>query len=459
MDLLRRKLPDGRKGPGFLVYAGLFGGTALLLFLLLKGENIGSRIHGQGVDIPRVSQTVQTATPPEEPKPAPVLPSTRNISGASEIAQDGPKAPAKGGPAVPPNALDAAVAEANRPVETDRPMLPEAGGLPGSIGERGSPAAPVSSGDLDPNPLRNGLGAVAGNGTGAQTTGTVLDLVVYRRPAPSPLPPGGAGSSAGPTAPAATEKYTPGNFLPRGYYIDLYLLDTIRTDQPQPIVTFGVARDVVFGKKVFLQFGTRLLGSVGGNPDKGTRVPVNPSSFQFPDGTEWAVNGVIKGLDDATGIPAYYIPPPTWVQLSGYVNDFLSGYLDLLYLRQQQSTQLTLGSVNIGTAQPVFDYKSQALATTSEVIRDFSKKQMEELQARFAPYLTIPAGTMVRLQLTSPLALADRGVNVAQLKPVADLKPLIQGGLGAGGLTGVGASSGPILNGLEQAIKTANGGQ
>jgi hypothetical protein len=297
---------------------------------------------------------------------------------------------------------------------------------------------------------------VAGGAGGSnQVVGTVADLVVYRRPAAHPA------DHSAPQVPAAPPaRFAPGSFLPRGYYLELYLLDTVRTDQPQPIVTFGVARDAVFGRKVFIPFGTRLLATVQGSPTQGTRVQISPSSFQFPDGSELSVSGVIKGLDNAASVPAYYIPPPTWVQLSGYVNDFMSGYLDLLYLRQQEASRLTIGSVSVGTTQSVFDYKSEALSTTSNVIRDFAKKQMDELQSRYAPYLTVPAGTKVFLQLTAPLSPTDRGVNVAQLKAVEQGKSAAQQGVEALGGAAAGASGqAAALNGLAAAITSANRGQ
>ena len=463
MNILRRKLPDGRPAHGVLVYALIFGVPAVLLFFVLKGERIANEVRGRGVEISRLSQAVQTGEAVVEPKSTPAFPSTRAITGAAELTEAAEKtasakeAPPPGPP--PANALDAAVDEANRAVDKDRPELPPPGGLPGSVRERGSNSAvmPITPGDTETSPLRAGLGGVTAGIAGNQVSGTVADLVAYRR---APARPGTETASARPATAVVADKYAPGTFLPRGFYIELYLLDTVRTDQAQPIVTFGVAKDVVFGRKVFLPFGTRLLATVSGNPDKGTRVQVNPSSFQFPDGSELGVAGAIKGLDNAAGIPAYYIPPPTWVQLSGYVNDFLTGYLNLLYLRQQQASNLTIGSVSVGTATPVFDYKSQALATTSNVIQDFAKKQMEELQSRFAPYLTVPAGTKVLMQLTAPLTLTDRGVNTAQLKAVPDAKSVAQEGLGVAdqGLA-AGSPGSAALTGLATAISNANRGQ
>ncbi len=409
--LVWSKYPDGRRKFGFIFYAvPMIAFLAGLGYYVWSGEQASSQMRGQGVSADRLSRAVHTTSKVEQPPPATTIDSERDLRSVREAGQTSSATPANPNPASGGsnalNALDIAVQDVKRPVDPQRQTADQPV-LPGAV-RYDDPVELVT----DPAPSAESRPTPRDQPQPANPADVNLsDLVVYRRKTETSAP-----AQASPPQQPAAKKWTEGKFLPRGHPISLYLLEFIRTDQAQPLIIFGVARDVKFHGKIIIPFGTRLLTTVSGTPSKGNRVAVAPSSFQFPDGTELAVSGVMKGADKMTGLPAYYMPPPTWVQLSGYVNDFLSGYLALIYDRQQSLNKLQIGSVTVGASTPAFDPKLEAISATSQVIRDFASRNMDELQARYAPFLIVPPGTPAEMELIAPLTLETAGIDVAPLQ-------------------------------------------
>lgn len=407
--------PDGRPKAGIGIYVLFLLVPFAIWMMAQQSEKAVAQAPGYGVSAPNLASAVRRTAEVEEEKRQSSLSDKGKLAAVKDTSH---VADVTEGSQVPErrNALDLAVVEATKETEHERPVIDEeAASLPGSTvrSHQFGIAPSITPGGF--------LAREAGTSHSASGAG-LAQLTVFRRStAPAP-------AAAAPTVTEAS-RWAEGRFLPRGHYVPLYLLDTITTNDEQPIVTLAVARDVRFMGKVVIPFGTRLLAASGGhNPGKGFRVQLSVSSFQFPSGRELAVSGVIKGEDRASGLPAYYIPPPLWVHMQAYVQDFMAGYLDLLYLRQQNASRLQIGSVDVGFSQPAFDAKSEALSVTSTVIRDFAKAQMDELQARHAAHLVVPAGSVVWLQLLAPISLEDSGINVADMK-AAPKPPVPAGGM------------------------------
>lgn len=425
------KHPDGRSKAGLGIFMlPLIPFFGIIIWLRMSSASIAKNeaMKGKGVSASQISDAVKSTSEVRESEDdTPKIESERDLKSENSFKQVASPAPNEMHASAPLeeaepagstgeiNALDRAARLAQTPVEKERPVIREIPTMPGAVKLGDTASVPVEESGQRDGPrgsIANTLTPSGGEGGNF----SIDALIAYKR---KPTPEGTT------KKPAAQQPYPWGDglFLPRGQNIPLYLLETIRTDDVQPIIICGVARDVLDVKRerVIIPFGTRLLISVNAGPDKGQRVVATPSSFQFPDGSELAVAGVIKGYDKMTGLPSYYIPPPTWVQMSAYVNDFLSGYLGLIYEKQQMNTQLSIGGVTVGQTQPTFDPKMEAISATSEVIRDYAKQQMTELQARYAPYLVVPAGTPCYMTLTSPLTVTKRGMDVAPMaSPVPD---------------------------------------
>lgn len=435
------KKPDGGRKMGLGMYIIVFGLPFLILVFMLRGGQKINRLKSAGVSLSQTSQAVRSTETVEVTAEAKEIKSDRAITAVKGTTEVGKTSNTENNAEKKANnALDLAAREVN--ADKERPAIPDVDALPGSNAQKGGNRRAQPE---DSNPFSTGMiqyGNAPGGSTmggGAMSPGSFdqqpldtpnLDQLEYHRPAdkktelsktdPQKSTTGQNQEGSSGNSVNSAKFYAAENYLPRGQEIELWLLDTVRTDQPQPLITLGVAKDVRFGEDgpVVIPFGTRLLASCQGNPDKGSRIIIDATSLQFLDGSEVPVAGIIKYEDGAQGVPAYYIPPPTWVQMSSYVNDFIAGYLDLIYLKQQSNLGLQIGTVGISATQPTFSAKNEALSATSEVIKTFASKQMEEVQSRYPAYLIAPPGMKVKLQLTEQFSLVNRGHGVAALKPI-----------------------------------------
>ncbi len=190
------------------------------------------------------------------------------------------------------------------------------------------------------------------------------------------------------------------HWLPRGEIIPVYIMQTVQTGKFPTLVQFAVARTVWFNGKPVLPFGTRFMASAGlGVRD---RILFNIDSLQRRDGLEIAVSGMVLGPDQATGLPGYYVPPPTLVQLAPYIGNFAEAYGNLLKLRlSKNSYQVGAFGVNVTPDASGNPTQEIALSAASQALGDFIASQVSDLRERYAAYLAIPAGTPASVQLTA----------------------------------------------------------
>ena len=236
-------------------------------------------------------------------------------------------------------------------------------------------------------------------------------MIVYQRPSPAPnSAPGSSPSGSN----RALSGYETGEFLPRGFEIEAYLLSRVETGSQETVVTLGVAKSVVRNGKLLLPMGTRLLGSSAGAAIR-DRVPIRVDTVLYPNGEELPITAVVRDADKMTGVRSYYIPPPTWVQMAPFVNDFLSAYLAILAQNQTRGISLKVGDVSVQPQVQTFDAKGEALNATSKAIQTFAERQMTELSRRYAATNVVPPGTRVWVVVQSATDFTKRSVNGSRL--------------------------------------------
>lgn len=425
MNLWRSTLPDGRPGKGlghFLLAFGILLVVALYWKYTSKKE-IVAKTPDLGANIERLSNAVASDRHVEDPKSAANIASERDLNTVQESSEVKQNNPAPEQKSQSSSAIDIVGQMAITP-EDERPRIPEAYSLPGmptrpSGANVSSDMQTTEDGDYSSS-YRNRDGAseprmfATGSSQNQDTKGgpiavSLADLKIFRATAKAP--------ASAPNAGEHQPKWIDGQFLPRGYdLMEVYLLDMVRTDQQQPIVTFAVAKDVKYHGKVVIPFGTMVLANVAGAPAQGQNVIATPMSLQFPDGSEVALSGVIKSLDGSMGMPAIYVPLPMEVQFNSLVAEFISSYLNLLYVKQSQLKNLTIGGVSVtNTTSTTFDPAQQALASASDAINEFAKNQLTELQNRFAAHLVVPPGAHCKIQLLAPLDLSTKAIGSASV--------------------------------------------
>ena len=187
--------------------------------------------------------------------------------------------------------------------------------------------------------------------------------------------------------------------LPRGEIIPVYIMQTVETGKFPTLVQFAVAKTIWFNGKPIIPFGTRFMASAGlGVRD---RLTFTVDSLRRRDGLEIACSGILLGTDRATGMQAYYIPPPAMVQAAPYIGSFLQSYADIMKIRATPST-IQIGSVGVTTQRPTSDQMQEAVVSSAaQSMTDFMTSQLAELKERYASYLTIPAGSFGYVELTA----------------------------------------------------------
>jgi len=187
--------------------------------------------------------------------------------------------------------------------------------------------------------------------------------------------------------------------LPRGEIIPVYIMQTVESGKFPTLVEFAVAKTIWFNGKPVIPFGTRFTASAGlGVRD---RLSFNVDALRRRDGLEIACNGIILGQDKASGMQAYFIPPPAMVQAAPYIGSFLQAYADIMKLRATP-TSVQIGSVGLTTQRPNSELMQEAVVSSAaQAMTDFMASQLTELKERYASYLTIPAGSFGYVQLTT----------------------------------------------------------
>lgn len=225
--------------------------------------------------------------------------------------------------------------------------------------------------------------------------------------------------------PVAQTGFQTKNFLPRGAVIPVYVLSTIKTGALEDIVELGVAKNVIFNGKVQIPFGTRILGQAASDGD-GDRMAVNVDTILYPNGNELPINAIVKGIDKAPGIKAYYIPQPLWMQLLPYVNNFIAAYLMSLQNTTTQTWNATdaNGNPTSSTTQEVadvFDTQTQLVTSASQALQQATMETMKSLNNLYKPYLLIPPGTPAYVVLRQATDLTLGRPNGAQLSTMPQL--------------------------------------
>jgi len=400
MPFWTRQLPDGKQAPGFGVYFVALSAVSALVWYSIRSNPGGlslpgppkaaanSKVPGIGGAVEGVSKVEKS----EEADQAAQLGSSTRIKEEKEAKE---KLDASAEPeATPSSSIFAALArlrdEETKPAPEGRPALNEGGPSPSGYMPPGAPTVPKVPIRLEGEQQRQAGGMIA-----------------YRRPA---APPNSAPASNPSAANRTLSGFNTGEFLPRGYEIEAYLLSRVETGNQETVVTLGVARNIVHNGKLLLPMGTRLLGSSAGAAVR-DRVPIRVDTVLYPNGDEMPISAVVRDADKMTGVRSYYIPPPTWVQMAPFVNDFLSAYLAILAQNQNRGISLQLGEVRVQPQVPTFDAKTEALNATSKAIQTFAERQMTELSRRYAATNVVPPGTRVWVVVQSATDFTKRAVN------------------------------------------------
>ena len=198
---------------------------------------------------------------------------------------------------------------------------------------------------------------------------------------------------------SAARRTTAHLFLPRGEKIQACLLDTVQSGNLASYIELAVLKPVYFDGDLMMPFGARLVGaaSVTGTMD---RMEVSITAVRFMDRMELPIKGIAKdSVDGATGIRAYYIPPPTMVQLAPYLNDFLTAFLQAEAMRLQ-STSISVAGLTV-QQNSAAQVNEAAVQAASEAITSLAAKQIDRLQNRYQEQWVVPIGTKCVVQLTS----------------------------------------------------------
>ncbi|HEX3729333.1 MAG TPA: hypothetical protein VHV47_05985 [Opitutaceae bacterium] len=371
MSLWLREKRDGTRGPGYLAY---LAGAALAVAAILALRR-------------RVVQAVPASLrlPPSD-----VAPITQSAAAMTRVRVRNGPAPPEARSFRLPAAAPAAAAPAPSGSDAFDAMAAALQAAPAE-GESGS-AAPLdeTAATRAPPPAYPELPPAfvpeARGDAGGQLLG-YRDAGADRAPDPAPEPPSG---------PAP---------LPRGTLIPVYLLTSVDTSNPAAVLQLAIAREVDFGGRCALPFGTRLLGRLSGPPRR-NRLNLAVDTVLYPDGRERpmlasAVEADETGADLRPGVAAWYLPPPTWVQIAPYVSEAATGYLGLLESRLRQPVTLGLGGVSVQTSAPEDGARAPLYQASAQAVQDFAAARLKEVSERYASYYFIPAGTACWLQLES----------------------------------------------------------
>lgn len=239
-----------------------------------------------------------------------------------------------------------------------------------------------------------------------RTTRTAAEqLATYRDPAADT----GPASSTPPHSPEGEP--LPGR-VPRGSLIQVCLLTTVDTGNPEAVIQFAADRDFIFNHRCQVPFGTRFLGKLA-NEAARDRLNLSASTIVYPDGTEIPISArVVEAGDDTAdirpGIAADYLPPPAWAQVAPYLAEAVGGTLGLLEARAQPQVALGFGGLNVQASTPGGDLRGPVYQSSAQAVQDFAMGRLKEFERREAGCHIIPAGTECWLQLDADLDLGVR---------------------------------------------------
>jgi hypothetical protein len=242
-------------------------------------------------------------------------------------------------------------------------------------------------------------------GDSRTTRAAAEQLVTYRDPAAD----SGPASSAPPYSPESGP--LPGR-VPRGSLIQVCLLTTVDTGNPEAVIQFAADRDFIFNHRCQVPFGTRFLGKLASEAAR-DRLNLSASTIVYPDGTEIPISARAVEADDdeadiRPGIAADYLPPPAWAQVAPYLAEAVGGTLGLLEARAQPQVTLGFGGLNVQANTPDSDLRGPIYQSSAQAVQDFAMGRLKEFERREAGCHLVPAGTACWLQLDADLDLGAR---------------------------------------------------
>jgi hypothetical protein len=192
--------------------------------------------------------------------------------------------------------------------------------------------------------------------------------------------------------------------LQRGATFRVYFLEAVNSLDTDAMVVMGVAENVVFNHKVVIPFGTRLVGRPGTRGAR-DRMHVTVEALLYPDGREVPISAVVKGMDEQSGVPAYYVPRPSLVTMAPYFESFTALYLGTL-ADSGGTTSISVAGIPITTEKAPSSVRTAMITEASKMITEQMQAQITELNQRYAPYLIILPGTEAQIQMRTALNLS-----------------------------------------------------
>ena len=246
--------------------------------------------------------------------------------------------------------------------------------------------APISVGQ----PLQVPVGAVDPNG-----------LVVYKR-------------TSGPVVePAKPSGFQTNHFLPLGHEIPVIFTDKVLTLDLEGLVRFQVAGNVVFNGRLQIPHGTFIYATAS-KKNVADRVAFTVHTVVWKDGSQTSLSGIAKDPDGQAGVMGYYIPRPAEADALGYLAPVALGFIES-QKRTMTSQQIGAGGTiqNIQQANP-YDFRNEMLGAGQNGLQDQLRRQQDELDRRYQPYVEIRAGSTAVVQLTAAVDLDMRSNAVAK---------------------------------------------
>jgi len=134
----------------------------------------------------------------------------------------------------------------------------------------------------------------------------------------------------------------------------------------------------------------------------------------WKDGSQTSLSGIAKDPDGQAGVMGYYIPRPAEADALGYLAPVALGFIES-QKRTMTSQQIGAGGTiqNIQQANP-YDFRNEMLGAGQNGLQDQLRRQQDELDRRYQPYVEIRAGSTAVVQLTAAVDLDMRSNAVAK---------------------------------------------
>jgi hypothetical protein len=452
MGLFKRTLPNQKTAPGFLLYFLIFVGVFIVGYLLIHRNDIDRKQEIPKeepkpvlVDVQDVVQSGQNVAPlpvkkadvPEEAV-SPLNVSDRGEGGVEVVKPTAePKTP-KEEPTASVDVLDFAKNRTSPPasggdsgkgdplVDFGGVQVPSSGDPGPSLGGN-QPARPAPAG------ASSGQGAVVFGATrlaqqGQKQSGegrpqTTEIVMTFPTPTEKKVAAAKAATASKAVAVQTVRSgFDTGNYLPAGYRIHVSFVRGFQTFSGENTVTMVIDQPVKFLGKTLIPAGLRVLGTSQGNDFFRNRVQIRSQSLQYPHGEKSSLPGILKGEDDAIGIPAYFQDAPMNGLLIPFINALITEYLDnvkqtRLAIIQQLARETIQATALGGSAQPQtsYDPKVSLINATAEALQKHIEARNAYYTRLYQPYFEIKRGMTGWIELSADTDLTFRpiGSNLA----------------------------------------------